>query len=231
MRSASVDAGDIDDGSHLSLVIHDTEVTPLNSLLKLCIGKDNRGTLTTTLKRDVLQVIRSILHNSPASVGTTSKSNLVNVHMSCNSLSGRRTKTGKNIDNASRKTSLLDKVTKVQRRQRSLLGGLEDDCVSAGQSGRDLPCEHHEGEVPGNDLTADSEGFLEDVCEFGGGCFDGLAADLVGGAGVVAEDIVGLVEIASETSAEGLGTRLVRQSIEVETSCLPCRCRRHRWRR
>lgn len=32
------------------------------------------------------------------------------------------------------------------------LGGLEDDGVSASESGSDLPGEHEDGEVPGNDL-------------------------------------------------------------------------------
>jgi hypothetical protein len=53
-------------------------------------------------------------------------------------------------------------------------------------------------------LTADSQRLLEDVRELGGGCLDCLAGDLVGGSSVVAEDIVRLVEVASERSAEGL---------------------------
>jgi hypothetical protein len=79
--------------TYLSLVVHDTKVAPLNSLLELRIGKDDRRALTTTLKRDVLQVVRRILHDSPTSVGATSKGNLINIHMSSNSLSGLGTKT------------------------------------------------------------------------------------------------------------------------------------------
>ncbi|KAI6771156.1 hypothetical protein HG531_010011 [Fusarium graminearum] len=103
-------------------------MAPLDSLLQLCVCKDDRGALTTTLKCDVLQVVRSVLHNGSAGVGTTGKGNLVNIHMSSNSFSSRRAKTS----------------------------------------------------------------------------LDGFAADLVGGTGVVAEDVVRLVEITSETGAEGL---------------------------
>lgn len=79
--------------TYLSLVVHDTKVAPLDSLLELRIGEDDRRALATTLKRDVLQVVRRIFHDSPASVGATGKGNLVNIHMSSNSLSGLGTKT------------------------------------------------------------------------------------------------------------------------------------------
>jgi hypothetical protein len=37
-------------------------------------------------------------------------------------------------------------------------GGLQDDGVAGRQRGADLPDGHHQGEVPGNDLTADAVG-------------------------------------------------------------------------
>jgi hypothetical protein len=79
--------------TYLSLVVHDTKVAPLNSLLELRVGKDDGRALATTLERNVLQVVRRIFHDSPTSVGTTGKGNLVNIHMSSNSLSGLGTKT------------------------------------------------------------------------------------------------------------------------------------------
>ncbi|KAI6776233.1 hypothetical protein HG530_000178 [Fusarium avenaceum] len=166
--------------TYLSLVVHDTKVAPLHSLLELRIGKDDGRALATTLERDVLQVVCRILHDSPTSVGATGKGNLVNIHMSSNSLSGLGTKT------------------------RRLLSRLENDGITAGQSRGNLPSEHHEGEVPGDDLTADSQRLLEDICKLSGRCLDCLAGDLVGGSSVVAEDIVRLIEVASKSSAEGL---------------------------
>ena len=48
-------------------------------------------------------------------------------------------KTGDDIDNTIGETCLLDKSGSVETRERSLLSSLQNDCVTSGEGGTDLP--------------------------------------------------------------------------------------------
>lgn len=149
---------------YLALVVHDSKVAPLDSLVKLCIRKDDGGTLASTFQGDVLEVVRSVLHDGAAGVCAASEGHLINTHVTGNSLTSLGPKTGQDVDNTSRKTSLDHQLSKVQGRERCLLGRLEHNSVTAGQGGGNLPCKHHEGKVPGDNLSAHAERLLENVC-------------------------------------------------------------------
>ena len=64
---------------------------------------------------------------------------------------------GDDVDDAGRHLRLAADVGEQERRQRRRLGGLEHDGVAARERGRDLPGEHQEREVPGDDLRGDAE--------------------------------------------------------------------------
>ena len=61
------------------------------------------------------------------------------------------------VDDSGRQLRLPAHVREEQRRQRGRLGRLEHDRVAAREGGRDLPREHEQREVPGDDLPGDAE--------------------------------------------------------------------------
>jgi hypothetical protein len=64
---------------------------------------------------------------------------------------------GDDVDHAGRQVGLLAHLGEQQRRQRGGLGRLEHDRVPARQRRGDLPREHQQREVPGDDLPAHPE--------------------------------------------------------------------------
>lgn len=60
--------------------------------------------------------------------------------------------------------------------------------------------------VPGNDLTADTQRLLQDIGQLRRGGLNCTAADLVRPAGIVTEDIVGFVEVTLQGRRVGLQT-------------------------
>ena len=141
----------------LSVVEVDTKVDPVDSLVDVGISEDNVRALTTKLERNLLQVgASSSLHDLATDNSGTSEGDLVNAHVSGHGGTGDLTETGNDVDNTRGKASLLDQCAGNVSRKRSLLSGLQDDCVTGGDGGTDLPCPHEDREVPGNDLTADT---------------------------------------------------------------------------
>lgn len=69
---------------------------------------------------------------------------------------GSLSEAGEDVDNTGREASFLGELGGVESTERSLLGALENDNVSASQGWTNFPCPHEEGEVPWDDLTADA---------------------------------------------------------------------------
>ena len=174
----------------LAVVEENTKVDPGNGIVNVGVVKDDVGALATKLEGDLLQVGACCsLHDLTADDGGASEGNLVNVHVRGNGGTGGLTKAGDDVDDTRREASLLDELCGVEGRKRGLLGGLEDDSVAASNGGADLPGPHEEREVPGDNLTANSNGLLLDVAE--GVCVgvDDLALDLVGEAAIVSQGV------------------------------------------
>ena len=64
---------------------------------------------------------------------------------------------GDDVDDARRQVGLAADLGEQEGRQRRRRGGLEDDGVAGGERRRDLPGEHQQREVPGDDLRRDAE--------------------------------------------------------------------------
>ena len=86
---------------------------------------------------------------------------------------------GDDVDDARRQLGLAEHVGEEQRRERRRLGGLEDDRVARRECRRDLPREHEQREVPGNDLAGNADRTRRPVRE--------RVLELVGPARVVEE--------------------------------------------
>lgn len=182
----------------LTVVEEDTKVGPRDGVVNVGILEDNVGGLATQLKGNLLEVaLGSGLEDGTADSGGTGEGNLVNVHVAGDGGTSDTTETGDDVDHTRGETSLLDELTGVQTGERGLLGGLEDDGVTGSNGGGDLPRPHEEGEVPGDNLTADTNGLVTGVGEGLGVGVNSLTVDLVGPAGVVtdAAQSVGKVDL------------------------------------
>ena len=105
------------------------------------------------------------------------------------------------VDNSRGETGFFDEVGEVENTEGGLLGRFHDNGVPAREGGTELPRCHCEGVVPGDDLSAHTNGFAERVGEFVGVGVDDLTMDLVGITAVIAQtaDDFGNVHIQGDT--------------------------------
>ncbi|KAI6769769.1 hypothetical protein HG530_004398 [Fusarium avenaceum] len=163
----------------LSVVVVDTEVDPVDSLLNVGIVEDDVGGLATKLESDLLEVGRgSSLHDGSANDGRSSESDLVNVHVGGEGGTGSLAETGNQVEDTGRETSLLNELGENKSGKRSLLSSLHDKSVT-------------------------TYGLGSGVVEHLGGNVNSLALDLVGPTTVVSEAANNGANIAT-----GVGDRL-----------------------
>ena len=97
------------------------------------------------------------------------------------------------VDDAGRKAGFDDEVAEPQRRERRLLGRLQDARAARGERGPELPRRHDERKIPRDDLRDDADGLAARVgvdaraLQAADGDVDRRAFDLRGPAGHVAE--------------------------------------------
>jgi hypothetical protein len=139
----------------LAVVEEDTKVDPRDGVVNVGILEDDVGRLATELEGDLLQVGGGGgLEDCAADDGGTSEGDLVDVHVRGESGTSDLTEAGDDVDDTRREASFLDECGGNESAKRGLLGGLQDDCVTASNGRANLPCPHEQGEVPGNDLGA-----------------------------------------------------------------------------
>ena len=63
---------------------------------------------------------------------------------------------GEDVEHASRQADFHCQLSERERGEWRVLCRLDDDGIAGGESGRDLPREHEQREVPGNDLADDA---------------------------------------------------------------------------
>ena len=150
----------------------------------------------TKLQGNLLQVTLSrSLKDGTANKGGAGESDLVNVHVAGDGGTSDTTETRDDVNNTRGETSLNNQLGGVKTRQRSLLGGLQNDGVAGGNGRTDLPSPHEDREVPGNNLATDTNGLVAGVGESLGVGVNGLAVDLVGPATVVTKTSGGVGDI------------------------------------
>lgn len=140
------------------MVEKNTKVDPGNGVVNIGVIEDDVGALPAQLECDLLQIgASSCFHDLTANDCATGEGYLVDVHVGGNGGTGDLAETGDDVDDTWREAGFLDEATHVESGQRGLLGGLDDNTISAGYGRADLPCPHEEGEVPWDDLTADTD--------------------------------------------------------------------------
>lgn len=140
------------------MVEEDAEVDPGDRVLDVGIVEHDVGALATEFEGDLLEVgSGGCLHDGAANDGAAREGDLINVHVRRHGRPRGLTEAGKDVDDARWEASLFDELGGIEGTERSLLGGLEDNDVAAGNGRPDLPGPHEEREVPWDDLAADTD--------------------------------------------------------------------------
>lgn len=172
----------------LAVVVVDAEVDPADGIVNVGVVEDDVGALSAELEGDLLQVrLGGGLEDLATNDGGAGEGNLVDIHVGGDGGTGNTTEARNDVDNTGGETSLDDEVADVETAERGLLCGLHDDGVTGGQGRADLPGKHEQGEVPGDDLAADTDGLVAGIGEGLVVGVDDFALDLVGPAAVVSE--------------------------------------------
>lgn len=117
-----------------------------DGVLEIGIVKDDVGSLTTELESDLLQVgVGGLLENFLADTGGSGESDLVDLGRGGEGVTDRGSVTDDDVDDTSGDAGLLEELGHVQGCERGELGRLDDDGVSGGESGGNLPREHVQG--------------------------------------------------------------------------------------
>ena len=190
----------------LAVVVEDAEVDPRDGVFDVGVVEDDVGGFATEFERHFLQVgFCRGLHDGAADYGGSGEGDLVDVHVRCDGLkemlvqqfpqlpgygsgltgTGSLAEPRDDVDNTGWETSFLDESCGVESRQWSLLGGLEDDGITGSHGRANLPRQHHYWEIPGDDLTTDTDRLMSGIVErFRVGVND-LSVELVGPTTVV----------------------------------------------
>lgn len=189
----------------LAVVEEDTLGGVADGVVEDTVVEDDVGTLATELEGDLLEVgLGSGLEDLAADSGGASEGDLVDLLRRGEGVTDSLAVTGDNVDNSVGEASLLDELGHVAGSEGGELRGLDDDGAAGGEGGSELPGEHEEGEVPGDDLTTDTDGLVAGEDDLVGGLLNDLAVDLVGPATVVAEASGGLGDVEAAGGTEGL---------------------------
>jgi hypothetical protein len=145
--SLTVVEADISKGCEMYQIdSQDTLTGVCDGIVDIGIVKDDVGTLSTELERDLLQVtVCGLFEDLLSDSGRTSEGDLVDSWRGSKGLSDGRTVTDNDVDDTGGDTSLLDELGHVQGCEGGQLGRLHDDGTSGSECGSDLPGEHVKG--------------------------------------------------------------------------------------
>ena len=121
------------------------------------IFKKDVGALASQFEGQALATSGSGLTNNASHLCRAGEGDLVHVGVLHESRS-RFTGTGDDIHDSRGESGLFAKLREEQCRKGSPLCRFENHGVATGQCGSDFPCEHQQGKIPRNDLSADSPG-------------------------------------------------------------------------
>ena len=115
--------------------------------------------LPTRLNRKPCHIFDCGMADGLADLGGTGERNLVDEGMTDQRRTHIKSCAGDNIHSACGKADLFDQRRKIERRERRVLGGFQDDSAAASQCGHNLPESHQMREIPRNDSRHDTDGF------------------------------------------------------------------------
>lgn len=167
------------------------------------VGEDDVGALAAELEGDALQRCSRVAHDELGGFSGAGEGDFVDAGMLDHRAAGGGAVAGDDVDDAVGDAGFLGEAGHAEAGEGRLLGGLHDDGAAGGEGGAPFPGHHEHGEIPGDDLADDADGFFAGVAEVVAANGDGLAVDFVGVAGVVAEAVDREREIGSFAVADG----------------------------
>jgi hypothetical protein len=174
----------------LAVVEIDAEVHPGKSIVEIRIREDDVRRLAAELEGDLLEIATGRrLEDLTTNPCRSGEGNLINIHMGSEGGAGDRSAAREDIDHPRWEASLTNEAGDVQGRERSLLGGLDNNRVPGRHGRPNLPHPHHQWEIPGNDLGADADGLMAGVHQIVRVNIDRLAKDLIRPTGIVAQAV------------------------------------------
>ena len=162
---------------------------PATACVQVGVGEDDVRALAAQLEGGALERVGGRLLDDLGRIDVAGEGDLVDVGMRDQGGAGRLAEAVDDVDDAGGEAGLDGQLADPQGGQRRLLGGLHHDGVAAGQGRAPLPGEHQQREVPGDDLADDADRLAQRVRQEAAAHRDGLALDLVGPAGVVAQRV------------------------------------------
>src|SRR5918996_1606541 len=142
--------------AHVPLVEVDAVDDPLDRLVERRVVEDDVRGLAAELEGELLARSGDGPLDLLAHLGRAGEGDLVHVGV-LDDLGAGAPVAGDDVDDARGQPGLAEDVAEEERAERRRLGRLEDDSVAGRERGRDLPREHEEGEVPGDDLAGDPD--------------------------------------------------------------------------
>ena len=128
----------------------------------------------------------------------SSESNFVDSRMLYQSSTDRRSVSRQDINNSLWDSSLQDKFSQSQSSERGLFGRFQHSGATGSEERAEFPSSHGQGEVPGNDLGADSDWFLSSVSEGGvSHIWEYFTVDFVSPASIVSDGLHHKSQISS----------------------------------
>src|SRR5581483_6588282 len=128
-----------------------------DSAVEIGIFKNDEWGFAAKFKRKALVAVGGRTANGPANFGGTCKSDFVYIGMFHQRFSGRAV-AGDDVHHSGRQANFAAYVRKSKRGKRCKLRRFEDHRVTGCERGRDLPGQHEQREIPGNDLADDTTG-------------------------------------------------------------------------
>lgn len=171
----------------LSGVEEEREVSLLDGEVNVGIVHDDVGGLTTELEGDSLEVMGvRVAHDVVSDFSRSGEGNLVNIGV-LGEVRSARSLTGEDVDNTFRESSLDGELSHLEGGERSLLSNLGDGNTSSSEGGSPFPGSHEGGEVPGDDLSANTDSLESVVLEVGTVNGDNISEVLISPASVGSE--------------------------------------------
>mmetsp|Transcript_34092 Transcript_34092/g.61455 ORF Transcript_34092/g.61455 Transcript_34092/m.61455 type:complete len:545 (-) Transcript_34092:51-1685(-) len=199
-------------GAALAVVEEERHVRVGDGAVDIDVRADDDGGFATELKSAGLDLFSGEASHDLADLSGAGEGGLVDELVAGKRATDGGAETSYDVDDTLGEADLGGELGDEERRERGLLGGLEDDGVTGGKGRTKLPGRHEEGEVPGDDGADHSQGLVEGVGHVRAVDGDGLAVDLVGPSGVVAEVVNGERHIGDARDVEGLA---VVESLEA----------------
>ena len=140
----------------VALVEEDPVHNPLDRLVDRRVVEHDVGRLAAELHRHLPVGAGELAHDRLADLGRAGEGHLGRARVPHHG-GARLPGPGHEVDDPGRQLGVLEDLGEFQRRDGRRLGGLQHDAVAHRERRRELPGEHEEREVPGDDLAHDAQ--------------------------------------------------------------------------